>query len=238
MRGLNRVPQMVRPPVANSSSHTGEHPYLRRMTYRGGGYAILRALWDAEKSDNYSGDLFWAVGHFLLFLGCGGDWWLCFANASWFMLDSGMTFSIFLQWNSTFLRLLDHWSDLPHGAEVLRLPDEVWPFWSRWSWPRVGKQQEPLRESVHRTWQSGQSLEHQLPWAERSDSPHWGATDCCFFWEENVVDSWMRLGWWSFLYRYIFLYITVNIYIHTHTHFGFWQNQSGHQRKIEQTPNR
>ena len=64
MRGLNRVPQMVRPPVASVSSHTGEHPYLRRMTYRGGGYAILRALWDAEKSDNYSGDLFWAVGRF------------------------------------------------------------------------------------------------------------------------------------------------------------------------------
>jgi len=57
MRGLNRVPQMVRPPVASVSSHTGEHPYLRRMTYRGGGYAILRALWDAEKSDNYSGYL-------------------------------------------------------------------------------------------------------------------------------------------------------------------------------------
>ena len=57
MRGLIRVPQMV-PPVASVSSHTGEHPYLRRMTYRGGGYAILRALWDAEKSDDYGGDLF------------------------------------------------------------------------------------------------------------------------------------------------------------------------------------
>lgn len=58
MRGLSRVPQMVRPPVASGSSHTGEHPYLRRMTFRGGGYAILRALWDAEKSDDYCGDLF------------------------------------------------------------------------------------------------------------------------------------------------------------------------------------
>ena len=32
-----------------------EHPYLRNMEFRGGGYAILRALWDAEQSPAYRG---------------------------------------------------------------------------------------------------------------------------------------------------------------------------------------
>ena len=34
-----------------------EHPYLRTMKYRGGGYDILRTLWDAEKSLNYRGHM-------------------------------------------------------------------------------------------------------------------------------------------------------------------------------------
>ena len=29
------------------------HPYLRNMVFRGGGYAILKALWDAEHSSDY-----------------------------------------------------------------------------------------------------------------------------------------------------------------------------------------
>lgn len=49
-----RVPQVIRPAVP---AGTVEHPYLRTMQHRGGGYAILRALWDAEKSPNYEGDL-------------------------------------------------------------------------------------------------------------------------------------------------------------------------------------
>ncbi len=34
-----------------------EHPYPRTMKYRGGGYDILRTLWDAEKSLNYRGHM-------------------------------------------------------------------------------------------------------------------------------------------------------------------------------------
>ena len=48
------VPQLIRPEPAHNN---GEHPYLRSMQHRGGGYAILRALHDAEKSPNYAGDL-------------------------------------------------------------------------------------------------------------------------------------------------------------------------------------
>ena len=32
-----------------------EHPYLRNMQYRGGGYALFRALWDAEQTPGYCG---------------------------------------------------------------------------------------------------------------------------------------------------------------------------------------
>ena len=34
-----------------------EHPYLRNMQYRGGGYAILRALYEAEQKPRYLGSL-------------------------------------------------------------------------------------------------------------------------------------------------------------------------------------
>eukprot|EP00435_Cladocopium_sp_Y103_P042181 s2868_g11.t1 len=49
-----RVPQLIRPDPVGPAN--GEHPYLRNMTRRGGGYAILRALWDAEKSERYQGE--------------------------------------------------------------------------------------------------------------------------------------------------------------------------------------
>ena len=50
------VPQVIRPEQAGNAGN-GEHPYLRSVQHRGGGYAILRALWDAEKSPSYAGHL-------------------------------------------------------------------------------------------------------------------------------------------------------------------------------------
>lgn len=50
------VPQVIRPAQAGNAGN-GEHPYLRSVQHRGGGYAILRALWDAEKSPSYEGFL-------------------------------------------------------------------------------------------------------------------------------------------------------------------------------------
>ena len=52
---LNQFFRRVWPAVRLSDRQTdsavlpGEHPYLRRMEHRGGGYAILRTLFDAEK---------------------------------------------------------------------------------------------------------------------------------------------------------------------------------------------
>ena len=63
------VPQVIRPAQAGSAGN-GEHPYLRSVQHRGGGYAILRALWDAEKSPSYEGHLdeiyvTWFWGHLM-----------------------------------------------------------------------------------------------------------------------------------------------------------------------------
>ena len=47
------MPELRPVPAAGN----GEHPYLRRVEHRRGGYAILRVLWDAEKSSSYAGNL-------------------------------------------------------------------------------------------------------------------------------------------------------------------------------------
>ncbi|CAE7488893.1 unnamed protein product, partial [Symbiodinium pilosum] len=55
MRGTVIAPAQQEPVPALAAP--GGHPYLNKMEHRGGGYAILRALWDAEKSSGYEGFL-------------------------------------------------------------------------------------------------------------------------------------------------------------------------------------
>ncbi|CAE8622295.1 unnamed protein product [Polarella glacialis] len=61
MQGRVVAAQSSSPSASSNSALTGashvEHPYLKNMQFRGGGYAILCAFWEAEQSPDYPGFL-------------------------------------------------------------------------------------------------------------------------------------------------------------------------------------